>query len=141
MKLRLRGFKSADGQGFKEVIEDAARNAGLSDDQMLLYMSHFIEALADRVSRGSIVTIPGFGKLAACYTFHHKSGRRMRPRFVAHAGLRHQVSLCAPISSKGNHALGAYAGKNSYDNASLTSRPFKAMEKIRDDIRAQMAQD
>lgn len=149
MKLRVRGFNRvevnapASGQGFRDVIDDAARAAGVDDVTMLRHMSYFVEALADRVARGSIVTIPGFGKIAACYLARpgHHAGKRMRPKFVAHAGFRHQVVLCAPVSTKGNDALSKYHSKHAYDSAQLTSRPFKAMQKIRDDIKAQMAED
>lgn len=141
MKLRVGGFGRADDHGFRDVIDDAARAAGVDDATMLLHMSHFIEALADRVSRGSVVTIPGFGKFAACYLFRNKSGKRMRPKFAAHAGFRHQVMLCAPVSTKGNDALTTYRHKHGYDGAFPTARPFKSMAQIRTEIAAQMAKD
>lgn len=136
MKIRLANVKD---QALGEVIDTAARNAGVTDDQMALYMSHFVEALADHVARGGIVTIPGFGKFAACLIHHPRSGRKMRPRFSPHAGWRHQVSLCAPVSTRGNAALLKWGTKHCSDNVKLTSRPFKAMQEIRATIRAQMA--
>jgi len=137
MKIRLANIKDQD---LGEVIDTAARNAGITDDQMALYMSYFVEALADRVARGGIVTIPGFGKFAACLIHHPRTGRKMRPRFAAHAGWRHQVVLCAPVSTRGNAAMEVW-GRTHIGNHSPTSRPFKAMEQIRASIRAQMAEE
>ena len=138
MKIRLANVRD---HGLGDVIDTAARNAGVTDDQMAFYMSHFIETLADHVARGGVVTIPGFGKFASCLIYQPRSGRKMRPRFAPHAGWRHQVALCAPVSTRGNDALAKWGHKHNSVNFKVTSRPFKAMQEIRATIKAQMAGD
>lgn len=140
MNIRLPYFKHpAESAGINAVIENSARAAGIREDQMAIYMTHFFEALADEVSRGAIVSVPGFGKFAACLVKHPRTTARMRPRFSAHRGFRHQTVLCAPFSTKGNRALKIHEGNHCSDNDRKRSRPFIEMERVRACIRNQMA--
>lgn len=142
MKIRIPGMTGAHGAAFAEVIDRTARESGMSDDQVLLCMSHFIEALADDVARGRIVTVPGLGKFAACLVQHHRNRpRSMQPRFSPSVGFMQQTRLCAPVSTAGNKALKYHKYNHHLSTRRLTARPASAAEGIRESIRRQMAQD
>lgn len=142
MKIKLSGMSGKHGAAFADVIDRAAREAGVSDDQMLFYMSHFIEALADDVARGHIVTVPGFGKFAACYFKHHRNQpHSMQPRFSPAVGFVQQTKLCAPVSTAGNTALKYHKINHHLSTRRISARVMTATEGIRESIRRQMAQD
>lgn len=142
MKIKLPNLTREHAAGLEAVIESAAREAGVSDHEMLRISTHFLEALADEMSRGKIITIPGFGKFAAVYIKHFRARAGvMRARFSPAAPLMNQVRLCCPITTKGNRALKVHEKNHHNASAAPSARPFAAFENIRRSIAAQMSED
>jgi hypothetical protein len=139
MKIRIPTLTREHAAGLEAVIEDAARAAGISDHEMLRITTHLFDAMADNMSRGTIITVPGFGKFAAVYIKHfRKRAGLMRARFSPSASLVNQVRLCCPISTKGNRALKSHEKNHHNVSAAPSARPIGATEHIRRSIAAQM---
>ena len=104
----------------RRIVQHTAEKTGLSPQHVSVLASHFWEALADEVSKGRAVTLPGFGLFApVARTFRPRGEEHLVTssaiRFSAARGFREQVRSCAPPSASGrrryrrhmrNHALG-----------------------------------
>lgn len=142
MKIKVTGLYGKDRDAFASVIDRAARESGMTDDQVLLCLTHIFESIADHVSRGGILTIPGFGKFAAVFIKHYRNRPpSMLPRFSPSVGFLQQTRLCAPQSTRGNTALQYHKSNHHLSTRRPSARVLNAAASIRDSIRAQMAAD
>lgn len=142
MKIRIRNLTRHDAEGLATVIEDSARAAGIGDHEMLRISTHLFEALADHISRGRIIAIPGFGKFAAVYIKHFRCRAGvMRARFSPSAPLMNLVRICCPMSTRGNKVLKTHEKNHHNVSAAPRARPDNAFQSIRHSIKVQMGQD
>lgn len=143
MKIRIPSLAKKENAEMASVIETAARRAGISDHEMLRLSTHLFEVLSDEISRGKIVTVPGFGKFAAIYLKHFRARAGvMRARFSPSYALINQVRLCCPITTKGNRSLKLHEKNHAYlSNTRPAARPFSAAEALRLSIASQMGED
>jgi nucleoid DNA-binding protein len=124
--------RSEDAEGIQKCVSFVAREMALSEHTVALAMSYFFERLADEVSEGKVVRLPGFGVFAANY---YASSSTMSPRFSPSRGFRHQVRMTAPVDDEGKKCLDRHRRKSS---AQQSERVFTAQESFRDEIREQL---
>ena len=138
--------RSEDGQALQRCIDHAAERSALDSVAVAQVMSLFLEAIADEVSRGKIVRLPGFGMFApeAIPERHRKMSRdptpRCKPVFVPSRGFRAQVGAGALTSSTRELRLKRYRKNHSSAQGRGAPRVFMAMEAMRQQIDAQLAQ-
>jgi hypothetical protein len=144
--MKLPGFPTReDARTFQSVVERVAQRTGRSPYEIVVLLSYAAEAVVDEVARGHILRIPGLGVIAACKDERRCVVRKfgkpiMTPRFAPARGFRAQVSLCAPISSKGKNAVQRHQRNHSSHAGpdECSSRASTTAESIRASIRKQM---
>lgn len=101
------------------TIDDAADSARISSEQGLVFLTYWLENVADEVCVGKPVSIPGLGKIApwleqrAMKCNRYNSGHPYSvPVFVPSKGFRRQVKLMAPCSTKGKKSIQVYRRNN-----------------------------
>lgn len=134
-------------RALQDVLDATARDTGYSSYEVARLMSFFIENVADEVTRGHVIRLPGFGLfgpwldqrkwvLARWHPIHPVC----RPVFVASRGFRQQVrygSLPDPAAKQAierarrNHSIGSRPDKQH-------SRVFTAQAAFRAQIERQM---
>ena len=135
--------RSADP--LRRIVQQAAARSGLSPQHVAIILSHGLEGIADEVSKGRVVTLPGFGAIFPVTRTTRARGTRTKVtqtvvRFSAARGFREQVRHGAPPSETGrrryvrhmrNHALGGPEGR-------CSERTFTAARAFRDAIASQL---
>lgn len=128
--------RSADP--LRRVVQHTAAQTGLSPRHVAVLASHFLEAVADEVSKGRAVTLPGFGALfpvtrSVCARGTKTKVSQTVVRFSAARGFREQVRHGAPPNDKGrrryvrhmrNHALGGPESRCS-ERTFVSARAFR----------------
>ncbi|MFO1010529.1 MAG: HU family DNA-binding protein [Planctomycetota bacterium] len=132
----------------RRIVQHTAAQTGLSPRHVAVLASYFWEALADEVSKGRAVTLPGLGLFAPVARTARPRGSRERVtttviRFSASRGFREQVRYGAPPNLTGrqryrrhlrNHALGG-------SDARCSERTFTACGAFRSAIESQHGSD
>ena len=77
------------GQPLKRAIRRAAQENGVSEFTAGRIMSDFIAGIAEEMSVGNIVAIPGFGKFGTCLGGWNKD--KVYPMFFPARGLHNEV--------------------------------------------------
>ena len=130
----------------QRAIEKTARETGYSEHTVLNMMSTFWEALADEVTRGHEVRIPGFGMFAPVLIsakgvkgnpMGNDPTRRCKPMFAPTRAFRQQVAFGAPPSLNGRHAMDNY--HRNHTGKDDGARVFTAQQSLRDKIERQLA--
>lgn len=129
----------------QRCIETTARETGYDEHAVLIIMSRFWEALADEVSKGREVRIPGFGMFAPTL-IQNRGGAgnprggdptpRCKPTFAPTSAFRQQVAYGAPPSKLGNHAVKNY--NRNHMRRDDGGRVFTAQQKLREKIEASL---
>jgi len=136
--------KAEQSLPLQRALDFAATRVGLSQYSMALAMTFLFEQIADEVSRGEIVRIPGFGIFAPSLDerpqyLARRGGRRCIPRFSPSKGWQHEVMLRAPPSRAGKAALRVHRSNHRVtEGRAGRERVFTAMHAIRDQISAQL---
>lgn len=139
--------KSEKAQPLQSVIKSTAQETGLDQHTVAIAMSWFLEGIADEVSMGRVVRIPGFGVWAPWLVRHPAAlARDPSPRctvkFSPSRCFAQQVRWSAPASAAGTRALTRHRRSHSVgskpDRAS--ARTWTAMRAFRASIEAQMQQ-
>lgn len=138
--------KSADAQPLMRVIESVAARHGCSTYEVGLMMSSFFEFLADEVSQGNVVTLPGFGQFAAVLMerkcdLARDPTPRCKPEFSPSVGFIQQVRTCAPATRASKRKLDRHRRRNhpSSRAGKSASRVFASSAAARQAIEAQLA--
>lgn len=125
------------------TIDDAAGSARISSEKALVFLTHWIENVADEVCVGKPVPIPGLGKIAPWLEERPVRTKRYNqgfpysvPVFVPSPGFRRQVKLMAPCSTKGKKSLNMYRRNNSGPNGKTLVHTTTA--KIREAVARQL---
>jgi hypothetical protein len=132
--------KAEDARPLKKAIQYAADKMHVSPYLVAELMTYFLEAVADRVSLGHVVRIPGFGVFGPwLWESKHDGKQSVYPRFVAARPFRLQVrSICDPPKAK-NDVLARF--QRSHHPSSrpdkVTSQVWKAMDAMREQFRRQ----
>lgn len=135
--------RSADP--LRRIVQSTAAQTGLSPHHVAVLASRFWEAVADEVSKGRAVTLPGFGAIFPVTRMACARGTKTKKtttvvRFSAARGFREQVRFGAPPSDAGrrsyrkhmqNHALGG-------PDSRCSERTFTATRAFRQAIEAQL---
>ena len=127
--------QSESAEPLRSCIAHAAKEMGMSEHDVVLVMSYFLEELANRVSVGKVVRIPGFGIFAPKY---FASSRTCAPRFSASRGFRLQTRWCAPSHEVGSKALRSHSRRAGDSTRKITPRVFTASKAMRKQIRRQI---
>lgn len=136
--------RTSKNEPLRRMIELAADRSGIDQYKVAEVMTWWLEQLADEVSKGRAVQIPGFGAFFPVpdkKPVRRDGVRRCRVRFHAAVGFQQQVKLGAPpqdgiarryLTYRKNHSAG--------DNVSgHNSRVFTALAAFRASIAQQLA--
>lgn len=129
----------------RRIVQDTAAHTGLSPQHVAVLASYFWEALADEVSKGRSVSIPGLGLFAPVTRSVRARGSDVKVastviRFSASRGFREQVRFGAPPNETGrrrynrhlkNHALGGPESR-------CSQRTFTAAKAFREQVASQL---
>ncbi|MFN3242966.1 MAG: HU family DNA-binding protein [Planctomycetota bacterium] len=137
--------RTEDGKPLQDAIDFAAERTACDSVAVAQVMSLFFEAIADEVSRGKVVRIPGFGIFApvAVSERDRRMSRdltpRCKPAFSPSRGFRQQVRYGAPPNASGAERLKRFDKNHSSTKGRGAPRVWAAMEAMRDQIDAQLA--
>ncbi len=129
---------------FNSTVDDAAGAARISAEQGLVFLTHWIESVANAVCVGKPVPVPGLGKIGPWLEQRASKCNRYNqghpysvPVFVPSKGFRRQVKLMAPCNTKGKKSIQMYRR----NNAGPTGKTLvhTTTQKIREAIARQMA--
>lgn len=122
----------------KKCIEMTARDSGYSEPEVARIMTYFLESIADEVSKGRAISIPGFGMFVqTCIRWNRKT--LYRPGFIPARGFRNQVRLGLRPDAVTTKAKQTY--KDNQTGAldkEKGDRTFTVMQRFRDSISAQL---
>lgn len=120
----------------KRVIQDTANRGGYSEDQVVHLMTLFLEGIADEVTKGRAVSIPGFGMFVQS-SIQRFGKISFRPNFIPSKPFRDQIKFGTrpdmdvrrmSTNYSRNHARGGDSG----------SRAFAVLARLRRAITAQV---
>ena len=146
MRIRIPMMsKKEDMEPLQSALSYAARASGRTEAELAKQMSWLLEGIADEVSRGKVVRIPGFGMFAPVPKKTTRDPHpRCRPVFVPNLAFLRQVLYGAPPNAAGRDAVRRHRKCHTYtDNPPKgrgSERVFTAMEKFRHDIDSQLAE-
>ena len=129
---------------FNSTVDDAAGAARISAEQGLVFLTHWIESVANAVCVGKPVPVPGLGKIGPWLEQRASKCNRYNqghpysvPVFVPSKGFRRQVKLMAPCNTKGKKSLQACRRQDSNPNGKTLVHT--TTKKIREAIARQLA--
>lgn len=120
--IRIPLLRRKPAEPLKRCIDMAANRSGHSEEQVVAVMTLFLECIADEVTKGRAVSIPGFGMFVQ--SGKRRAGRTIhRPNFIPSKPFRDQVTFGtrplpevskAAITYSRNHARGGDSGARSF---------------------------
>lgn len=106
MPVRIPYLHGDEAAPLQEAIAVAADASGVHPALVAVIVSHVLEEIAEEVSRGTAVRIPGFGIFATrTYQPAYKGLGRSVPAFSASRGFRNLANFNAPKGGAGERAL------------------------------------
>ncbi len=141
VKLPFLG-KAADRESLRRCLDLAAERSGVGADGVVRVMSQFLEAIADELTKGRCVRIPGFGVFvpAPIPERHRRMSRntsaRCKPVFSPSRGLRAQVAMGLGPRPENLRILKRH--RSNHSNATGSQRVFTAMAALRQQVAAQL---
>ena len=148
MKFRIPFLSNrSQAQPLRDIIDFVANETGLDDYRVSRVMSFFLEGVADELSMGKTVRLPGFGVFAP-YLDDRPQYRSRRPgpvctpKFSAAKGFRAQVMTSAPANQAGKRDLENHRRSHSVSEENYSARRvFQSMAYFRRDIARQLGDD
>jgi nucleoid DNA-binding protein len=134
--------KAADRESLRRCLDLAAERSGVGADAAVRVMSLFFEAVADELTKGRAVRIPGWGLYipAPIPERHRRASRnptpRCKPVFSPSRGLRAQVALGVGPRPENVRMLKRH--RSNHADATGTRRVFTAMQALRQQVAAQL---
>lgn len=130
--------KAEDAQPLQRCVDFAAENHAMSEYDVAIIMSYFLEQLAAEVASGRMVVIPGFG---AFYPLKHRKKDGLTgdwfPAFTGNTGFRNEVRYGNPPSDETLEKLCRYRRNHNRVSTRVGQRVHSAMQGIRDRVGAQ----
>lgn len=136
--------KNADRESLQRCLDLAGDRSGVGVDGAVRVISLFLEAIADELTKGRAVRIPGWGIYvpAPIPERHRRMSRDMTPRckpvFSASRGLRAQVALGVGPKPENSRLLARHRKNHGTESGTSTRRVFTAMQAFRDQVAAQL---
>lgn len=130
------------GAPLQRCLDLAGDRSGVGVDGVVRVMTLFLEAIADEMTKGRVVRIPGFGLFAPAPIplRHRKMSRdltaRTKPVFSPSRGLRAQVAL--GVGPKPENVRMLTRHRKNHQDSTSTARVFTAMQTFRDQVAAQI---
>ena len=118
----------------RQCISKTAKSLGMSEYTVLLTVNDFLDELANQVSIGKTVRLPGFGIFAPKF---FASSKTCAPRFSASRGFRLQTRFSAPLSAEGGEDLRRHSKRAGDSGRGETQRVFTSREAIRKSLERQ----
>ena len=132
IRIRTLHRKQADALG--QIIQKAANRAAMSEDQVVLAVTHVLELIADEVARGRAISIPGFGMFAQCGPIR-KGRQTWKPCLIPSRAWRLQVRLGTRPDPTVRRQVVVFQ-QNSSRMEDNGTRPFSVMDEIRRSVTA-----
>lgn len=138
------GTKESKNEALSRVVAMSAAKSGYDEYTVAMVFSWCLQQIADEVSKGRAVQLPGFGAffpLPDKRPRYRDHVRRCRVRFHASVGFQQQVKLCAPPQDTIERKWRIYRTNHSAGDrvAGHGSRVFTSMDAFRQSISAQFA--
>lgn len=136
--------RSTDGAALQRCIDTAADRSGLDVGSVAIAMSWFLETVADELTKGRCVRIPGFGLFAPAPVpeRHRRMSRNLKPRckpvFTPSRGLRAQVAMGLGPTGENSRAIARYRKNHADTTGASGRRVFTAMETFRQRVGEQL---
>lgn len=134
--------KSADRESLARCLDLAAERSGVGADGVVQVITLFFESIADELTKGRAVRIPGWGLYvpAPIPERHRRMSRnpaaRAKPVFSPSRGLRAQVALGVGPRPENLRILKRH--RSNHSNATGSQRVFTAMAALRQQVAAQL---
>lgn len=135
--IRLPYLHKHRATSLKTCIEKSAIESGFSAAEVVHVMTHFLTALADEVSKGRAVAIPGFGMFVQKRYPRRAHRRYFRPVFLPAKAFKQQAQLGTPPVEVESRAALEYQRNNSRVG-DKGERPFAILEKFREFVAQQV---
>ena len=130
--------KAEDAQPLQRCVEFAAENHAMSEYDVAIVMTYFLEQLAAEVAAGRLVVIPGFGAFGS---LRHRTKTGLDgdwfPAFLANLGFRNEVRWGNPPSDETLAKFRGYRNNHDRVNSRVGQRVHSAMKGFRDRVGAQ----
>jgi nucleoid DNA-binding protein len=136
--------RAADGQALQRCLNLAAGRSGVDVGAAAFVMSLLFEAIADELTKGRVVRVPGFGVFApaAVPERHRRLSRfqspRCKPVFSASRGFRAQVAMGVGPLPENAKLLSRHKKNHSTMTRTPGRRVFSAMRAFREQIAMQL---
>ena len=121
----------------KRCIELAANRSGRSEEQVVEVMTLFLEAIADEVTKGRAVSIPGFGMFVQSGVQRFQKVT-FRPNFIPSKPFRDQVTFGTRPDPTVRRAANFYSRNHARGGGDKGGRAFAVLERIRKAVTAQV---
>lgn len=147
MQIRIpHATRQEEVQALKNAIERACVDSGVDEYTATMWLTRFLEAAADELTKGRVLSIPGFG-LFVPYVLPPSRRGSATPvpplctvRFSAARPLRNQVRYGTPNeANNGRYIKHCRNHHPSSDPKKENQRVFTAMKGMRDRISAQLS--
>lgn len=134
--IRIPSLHRESAKPLKRCIELAANRTGHSEEQVVAVMTLFLEALADEVTKGRAVSIPGFGMFVQSGVQRFQKVR-YRPNFIPSKPFRDQVTFGTRPLPEVRKAANGYS-RNHARGGDSGARTFAVLERIRKAVTSQV---
>lgn len=131
----------------QDIIDFIALETGIDTYRASRMVSFFLEGIADQLSMGKTVRLPGFGIFAPFLDDRpqyctRRPGPVCLPKFSAAKGFRAQVMTSAPANQAGKRDLENHRRSHSVSEENYSARRvFQSMAYFRRDIARQLGDD
>lgn len=132
--IRIPYSKRRDAEPLKRCIEATALQFAMSEQQVALVMARFLEAIADEVTHGRAVVIPGFGMFTQAR--YKRNGWHWRPAFYASKAYRDQTRFGTSPDPDGMRQRDLFIRNQSRRDEG--KRTFMVLRRFRESIAAQL---
>lgn len=135
--VKIPSLKNGRAEPLRRCIEKTAAESGFSQGEVTWIMTFFLTAIADEVTKGRAVSIPGFGLFAQTRLHSFARGTTWRPWFIPANAFRQQVRLgTRPDEDVRKQTLGY--SRNNARGTDPGTRPASALALLRATVSKQL---
>ncbi len=133
--IRIPYSKRRDAKPLKTCVERTAVEFAMSEQQVAFIMSKFLECVADEVTAGRAVVVPGFGMFTQ-NRYKRDGVWHWRPAFYPSRAYRDQIKFGTPPDQDGKRQRNLFVRNQSRKDQG--KRTFMVLRRFREKIAAQL---